>query len=103
MVYLQTASFFLRIHKDKDLARAYRLKGDWAPAKTWMERAVRVAQASGTISDLARALIERAELEKALGNRDTAVSTLREALELLGQVGLDGWIQTVKRQLGDRK
>ncbi|GMA16590.1 hypothetical protein E5F05_13475 [Deinococcus metallilatus] len=84
-----------------NLAYAYRLQGRIDEARKELLRAARSARASQNISDRAIITVERAEIEEASGQRAQAVESLREALGLLSEVGVDEWTRAAERRLNE--
>ncbi|BDP43375.1 hypothetical protein DAETH_33440 (plasmid) [Deinococcus aetherius] len=84
-----------------NLAHAYRLQGRLQEAQEELRRAANSARASKNLSDRAIVAVERAEIEEAAGQRGRAAHTMREALGLLREVGVEEWTRQAQRRLDE--
>ena len=82
-----------------NMAYAMRLLGRFEDAKEWLRRAQSIASASQSTVDLACTYAERAEYEEAIGQREAAIASMRDAVTLLIEVGSDDWTASARQRL----
>ncbi len=88
---------------DRILGSAAAFAGDWPAAELHLTRAEAIARRENLLPELARTLLERADLELAKGKEDVvslANTYLTEALALFEKLAMHEMAESIRRRLG---